>query len=124
MAFSDVPADLNEKWLSYLIKEQDQNMNEYLNVEIVTSRIDKTKSKSLGISLEGTVDLDVNGKETYPHHYIRSIMSQGPVDQSIDFKFKPGDELLEIDSIKLYAINYIDLLDRLKNLKSKIMSFK
>jgi hypothetical protein len=32
----------------------------------------------LGISLEGTVDVE-NGIEVRPHHYIRSILHDGPV---------------------------------------------
>lgn len=88
---------------------------------IIASRIDKSKSKSLGITLEGTVDIDDQGNETYPHHYIRSVMQNGPVDQSLDVKFCSGDELLEIDFVKLYAINYMELLDILKALKTKII---
>ena len=82
--------------------------------------VDKTKSKNLGISLEGTVDVDDNGNETYPHHYIRSIMKSGPVDLA-ETKFLPGDELLEVDHFKLYAINYLTLLEILKGLKNKLV---
>ena len=52
------------------------------NFDIIISNIDKSKTKSLGISLEGTVDIDDNGVETCAHHYIRSIMSGGPVDKA------------------------------------------
>lgn len=113
---------LREKWLKFIQKERENN-DEYRNaqVDIIVSRIDKSRSKSLGISLEGTVDIDDQGNETYPHHYIRSIMKNGPVENAIDVKFKPGDELLEIDFTRLYAINYIELLDILKALKSKVI---
>lgn len=116
---------IQEKWFNYLTSEQDDYKN-YIDLtkydlDIIVSRIDKTKSKNLGISLEGTVDLDDNGIEKFPHHYIRSIMMNGPVFNSKDAKFKEGDELLEIDNIKLYAINYVELLENLKNLKSKSM---
>lgn len=47
----------------------------------------------LGISLEGTVDVE-GGIELRPHHYIRSILPEGPVGQS--GKLSPGDELLEV----------------------------
>ena len=48
----------------------------------------------LGISLEGTVDIDENGQEVRPHHYIRSILPDGPVGQN--GKLHSGDELLEV----------------------------
>jgi hypothetical protein len=48
----------------------------------VVTQIDKSNSKSLGISLEGTVDIDDNGIETCAHHYIRNIMIGGPVDKA------------------------------------------
>lgn len=92
-----------------------------MEIEIIASRIDKSKSKSLGITLEGTVDIDDQGNETYPHHYIRSVMHSGPVDCAIDYKFCAGDELLEIDFVKLYAINYMELLEILRSLKSKMV---
>ncbi len=47
----------------------------------------------LGISLEGTVDV-VNGKEIRPHHYIRSILPEGPIGKHT--RLRPGDELLEV----------------------------
>ncbi|CAF0710871.1 unnamed protein product [Brachionus calyciflorus] len=110
---------IRQKWLNFLIRES-LDLGSY-DLEIIISRIDKTKSKNLGISLEGTVDLDDNGQEKFPHHYIRSIMSNGPVDNSLDCKFKPGDELLEVNSIKLYAINYLELLEHLRSLGSKMV---
>jgi len=48
----------------------------------------------LGISLEGTVDVE-NGKEVRPHHYIRSILPDGPV--GVNGRLMSGDELLEVD---------------------------
>lgn len=47
----------------------------------------------LGISLEGTVDVE-NGIERHPHHYIRSVLSDGPVGQN--GRLQSGDELLEV----------------------------
>lgn len=47
----------------------------------------------LGISLEGTVDVE-DGKEVRPHHYIRSILPDGPV--GVNGKLHGGDELLEV----------------------------
>ena len=37
-------------------------------------------------------------------------------------KLEPGDELLEIDSKKLYAINHLDLLNILKGLSNKTLT--
>jgi hypothetical protein len=117
---------LKQKWLDVLHKEINENnelmrMRKYYDMDVIVGQIDKTKSKSLGISLEGTVDIDDNGVETYPHHYIRSIMKDGPVDKAEHEKFKTGDELLEIDFFRLYAINYLELLDILKGLKNKLI---
>lgn len=116
---------LTEKWHNYLTQEEnksfdyiDFNKNE---LEIIVGRIDKTNSKNLGISLEGTVDLDENGMEKFPHHYIRSILPNGPLDKSTDTKFTTGDELLEIDSTRLYSLNYVQVLEHLKNLKNKTL---
>lgn len=47
----------------------------------------------LGISLEGTVDVE-DGQEVRPHHYIRSILPEGPVGQN--GRLRSGDELLEV----------------------------
>jgi hypothetical protein len=47
----------------------------------------------LGISLEGTVDVE-DGKEVRPHHYIRNILPDGPVGRNKILQ--AGDELLEV----------------------------
>ena len=47
----------------------------------------------LGISLEGTVDVE-NGQEVRPHHYIGSIRPDGPV--GLNGRLKTNDELLEV----------------------------
>jgi hypothetical protein len=49
----------------------------------------------LGISLEGTVDVE-DGQEVRPHHYIRSILPEGPVGNN--GQLHSGDELLEVSS--------------------------
>lgn len=53
----------------------------------------KETSNGLGISLEGTVDVE-DGKEVRPHHYIRNILPDGPVGQN--GILQSGDELLEV----------------------------
>lgn len=45
----------------------------------------------LGISLEGTVDVE-GGREVRPHHYVRSVLPEGPVGRA--GVHRPGDELL------------------------------
>lgn len=47
----------------------------------------------LGISLEGTVDVE-DGVEVRPRHYIRNILPDGPVGRSK--LLQSGDELLEV----------------------------
>ena len=47
----------------------------------------------LGISLEGNIDIG-NGIEARPHHYINSILPNGPVGRN--GLLKKGEELLEV----------------------------
>lgn len=59
---------------------------------IIVAQIRKfAVSSGLGISLEGTVDVE-GGRELRPHHYIRSILPEGPVGQN--GLLRSGDELL------------------------------
>ena len=55
--------------------------------------LEKDDRAGLGISLEGTVDVE-DGREVRPHHYIRSILPGGAV--AMDGTLKSGDELLEV----------------------------
>jgi hypothetical protein len=114
---------LERKWRGLLARAgvEFSGVSEYIEYELIISRIDKSTSRSLGISLEGTVDVDEAGNETCPHHYIRSVMSGGPVDRALDSVFKPGDELLEIDFTRLFTINHLDLLNILKSLSSRTL---
>lgn len=60
--------------------------------KIIVAQIRKfAASSGLGISLEGTVDVE-GGLEVRPHHYIRSILPEGPVGQN--GLLQSGDELL------------------------------
>lgn len=82
--------------------------------EIVVAQLTKFREGGgLGISLEGTVDV-VDGKEVCPHHYIRSILSEGPV--GINGKLQSGDELLEANGKKLLGLNHIEVVSVLKEL--------
>ncbi|EDV42686.1 uncharacterized protein Dana_GF18119, isoform A [Drosophila ananassae] len=73
--------------------------------------------KSLGISLEGTVDVEC-GIEKRPHHYIRSILADGPVGrQGI---LRPGDELLQVNEHKLQGLRHIEVVKILKELPARV----
>ncbi|CAG9813575.1 unnamed protein product [Phaedon cochleariae] len=76
-----------------------------------------TKLKGLGISLEGTVDVE-GGIELRPHHYIRSILPEGPVGQN--GVLNPGDELLEVNGQKLMGIKHVEVVKILRELPSTV----
>ena len=62
--------------------------------EIVVAQLSKFREGGgLGISLEGTVDVE-NGVEVRPHHYIRSVLIDGPVGKN--GRLQSSDELLEV----------------------------
>ncbi|XP_051172782.1 patj homolog [Leptopilina boulardi] len=84
------------------------------DVEIVVAQLKKfAEGSGLGISLEGTVDVE-NGQEVRPHHYIRSILPQGPVGQNDTLR--SGDELLEVNGYRLLGINHMEVVSVLKEL--------
>ncbi|XP_066142472.1 patj homolog isoform X2 [Euwallacea fornicatus] len=76
-----------------------------------------TKLKGLGISLEGTVDVEC-GVELRPRHYIRSILPEGPVGQN--GKLSPGDEILEVNGQKLVGIPHVEVVKILRELPSTV----
>ncbi|XP_074994525.1 multiple PDZ domain protein isoform X2 [Calonectris borealis] len=79
------------------------------NYEIVVAVVNKfSESSGLGISLEATVG----------HHFIRSILPEGPVGQS--GKLFSGDELLEVNEISLLGENHKDVVNILKELPIKV----
>lgn len=67
----------------------------------------------LGISLEGTVDVE-NGMEVRPHHYIRSVLPEGPVGKNACLR--SGDELLEVNGHRLLGRNHMEVVAILKEL--------
>ncbi|NXX81713.1 MPDZ protein, partial [Urocolius indicus] len=75
------------------------------NYEIVVAVVNKfSESSGLGISLEATVG----------HHFIRSILPEGPVGRC--GKLFSGDELLEVNEISLLGENHKDVVNILKEL--------
>ncbi|XP_068893328.1 patj homolog isoform X2 [Tenebrio molitor] len=85
------------------------------DVEIVVANL--TKLKGLGISLEGTVDVE-GGVELRPHHYIRSILPEGPV--GLNGKLSSGDELLEVNGQKLLGIKHVEVVKILRELPNTV----
>ncbi|XP_065321655.1 multiple PDZ domain protein-like isoform X3 [Gordionus sp. m RMFG-2023] len=87
---------------------------------IVISEFDKFKQGGgLGISLEGTVDVTEDGTETSPHHYIRSILPDGPL--GINGKLRSGDELLEVNGQILYGKNHREVVRVLKETPLRVI---
>ncbi|XP_054034902.1 multiple PDZ domain protein [Dryobates pubescens] len=79
------------------------------NYEIVVAVVNKfSESSGLGISLEATVG----------HHFIRSILPEGPVGRS--GKLFSGDELLEVNDTSLLGENHKDVVNILKELPIKV----
>ncbi|ESO01193.1 hypothetical protein HELRODRAFT_82368 [Helobdella robusta] len=72
----------------------------------------------VGMSLEGTVDVDEAGRECHPHHYIRSIYPRGPI--AVNGKLKVGDELLEVNGINFYGMDRMLVVSTLKELPQNV----
>ncbi|XP_023159350.1 patj homolog isoform X2 [Ceratitis capitata] len=89
--------------------------SEFPESEIIVAEINKLSG--LGISLEGTVDVE-GGIEKRPHHYIRAILEDGPVGrQGI---LKPGDELLQVNEYKLQGLKHTEVVKILKELPTHV----
>ncbi|CAD6207992.1 GSCOCG00010268001-RA-CDS, partial [Cotesia congregata] len=76
-----------------------------------------TVGSGLGISLEGTVDVE-NGKEVRPHHYIRSILPEGPV--GVSGILRSADELLEVNGVHLFGTNHTEVVTILRELPLRV----
>ncbi|XP_070598665.1 multiple PDZ domain protein isoform X1 [Erythrolamprus reginae] len=75
------------------------------NYEVVVADVNKfSESSGLGISLEATVG----------HHFIRSVLPEGPVGRC--GKLYSGDELLEVNGQSLLGENHNDVVNILKEL--------
>ncbi|XP_033295677.1 multiple PDZ domain protein isoform X6 [Orcinus orca] len=80
-----------------------------INYEIVVAHVSKfSENSGLGISLEATVG----------HHFIRSVLPEGPVGHS--GKLFSGDELLEVNGITLLGENHQDVVTVLKELPIEV----
>ncbi|XP_038625512.1 multiple PDZ domain protein isoform X3 [Tachyglossus aculeatus] len=80
-----------------------------VNYEIVVAQVNKfSENSGLGISLEATVG----------HHFIRSVLPEGPVGHN--GKLFSGDELLEVNEISLLGENHKDVVNILKELPIKV----
>ncbi|KAK2495329.1 hypothetical protein MC885_018470, partial [Smutsia gigantea] len=80
-----------------------------INYEIVVAHVSKfSENSGLGISLEATVG----------HHFIRSVLPEGPVGHS--GKLFHGDELLEVNGITLLGENHQDVVNILKELPIEV----
>uniref|UniRef100_A0A1A9X3T8 Patj homolog n=1 Tax=Glossina brevipalpis TaxID=37001 RepID=A0A1A9X3T8_9MUSC len=87
------------------------------DVDIIVAQIKKFPIGGLGISLEGTVDVE-GGREVRPHHYIRSILADGPV--GVNGKLRAGDELLEVNGERLFGMNHLEVVAILKELPQDV----
>ncbi|KNC33530.1 Patj-like protein [Lucilia cuprina] len=118
---ADVEQEIIRKW----------KKNVGPDVDVIVAQIKKFPVGGLGISLEGTVDVE-GGREVRPHHYIRSILADGPV--GVNGKLRAGDELLEVNGQRLFGMNHLEVVAILKELpqdvrmvcgrsKTELMSF-
>lgn len=80
----DIKEQSRQKWTTILGN----------NHEILVANIYKPENGGLGITLEGTVDIE-NGEEVRPHHYIRALQREGPI--ATEGTLRSGDELLEVN---------------------------
>lgn len=80
--------------------------------------VEVNKLSGLGISVEGTVEVEAYGVEMRPHHYIRSILIDGPVGQN--GKLRTGDELLQVNEHRLQGLRHIEVVKIIKNLPERV----
>ncbi|XP_014355913.2 patj homolog [Papilio machaon] len=83
--------------------------------QIIIAEINKLSG--LGISLEGTVDVE-GGQEVRPHHYIRSVLPEGPIGQQ--GTLNAGDELLEANEYRLHGLTHTEVVNILKQLPNRV----
>lgn len=79
--------------------------------------VELNKLSGLGISLEGTVEVE-GGVEMHPHHFIRSILEEGPVGRN--GVLRPGDELLQVNEHRLQGRKHIEVVQIIKELPRNV----
>ncbi|CAF4646124.1 unnamed protein product [Rotaria sp. Silwood1] len=104
---TNINEQIREKWIKSLGN----------NYEIFIIDIYKPDNGSLGITLEGTIDVE-NGEKIGAHHYIRTLLPDGII--GMEGTLTPGDELLEINNQILYGKNHIHVIEILKRVKYDI----
>lgn len=97
------------------IPKDDDSWADFASTRIVIAEINKMTG--LGISIEGTVEVE-GGIEKRPHHYIRSILNDGPVAK--EGTLRPGDELLQVNEHKLQGLGHTDVVKILKELPNNV----
>ncbi len=103
----NINEQIQQKWIKILGN----------NYDIFIIDIYKPDNGSLGITLEGTIDVE-NGEKIGAHHYIRTLLSDGIIEK--EGTLKSGDELLEINNQILYGKNHIHVIEILKRVKHEI----
>jgi len=84
--------------------------------EIVIATFEKfTETGGLGISLElYLIEQEGSKEEPKPHHYIESILPQGPV--GLNGILKPGDEILQVNQSVILNMEHTQVVRLLKEL--------
>ena len=101
---SGVNCELRKKWEAILGDK----------VDVLVAKVSKPDQASgLGISLEGTVEVE-EGRELRPRHYIRSILPDGPVDK--EGTLRSGDELLQVNDNRLKDLFHEEVVSNLRQL--------
>lgn len=104
--------------LEVSIRTKWQNLLGNSDVKVIVAQIRKfSPTSGLGISLEGTVDVE-GGREVRPHHYIRSILPEGPVGKN--GLLQSADELLEVNGQRLLGLNHLEVVAILKELPQDV----
>lgn len=80
---SNINEQISQKWTNILGN----------NSDILIIDAHKPDNGSLGITLEGTIDVE-SGEEIGSHHYIRTVLNDGILGR--EGTLKSGDELLEV----------------------------
>ncbi|CAH0714846.1 unnamed protein product, partial [Brenthis ino] len=108
---------IQDKWRDILRDEPDWPGHQF-QYDIIVGTIMKGKDSGLGISLEGTVRV-VAGKEVQARHYIRAIAPNSPVAKLA--LYKVGDELLEVNGWRVLGAHHVEVVTRLRAVKSPVL---